>query len=168
MEEPTRTKSPRAPVVVLAGAFGLLMLVLVVIVVHPSAAPEPQPPADRSQTTPEPDAPPETRPGEPDRPSTDTTELDVDRIHSLVSEGFEDDYAPHVDPAEADCLAEAVLVVLGPDRLLRLTEEMASASGDPDNADRSDPDLITPDEDRQLDRHMRPCVDNETATRLDL
>lgn len=162
-DEPTRTDSPRAPVVVLAAAFGFLALALVVIIVRPSTAPEPDPPAPtgRAAVTAEPD---------PDSGTSEQTmDLeDAEEIRSLMADGFEEDYAPHVNASEADCLAGAVLEVLGPDRLLRLTEAMvATATDDPDTPE-DDPNLLTPDEERQLDLEMRPCVDEDTATRLDL
>jgi hypothetical protein len=174
-DTPARATSPRAPVAVLAGAFGLLLLVLLVIILRPSTAPEPVPPAPTGRS-PVATAPPQA-PNFPDHQSSDrgggdpgTTLLldDVDRIRSLMADGFEEDYAPHLSPGEADCLAGAVLEVLGADRLLLLTETMVEASGDPGNVEGDDPALITPSEERELDEQMRPCVDEETASRLNL
>lgn len=174
-DTPTRADSPRAPVAVLAGAFGLLLLVLVVIILRPSTAPEPEPPAPTGRA-PVVTAPPEspTLPADhisgrgDSAPGTTLLLDDVDRIRSLMAEGFEEDYAPHISPGEADCLAGAVLEVLGADRLLQLTEAMVEASGDPGNVDENDPALITPAEEGELDERMRHCVDEETASRLNL
>jgi hypothetical protein len=98
----------------------------------------------------------------PTSPTTADSFDDADQVHSTLAEGFHDDFAPYIDRSEADCLADAVVEALGTDRL----REMASAGATSASAGELGP--ATPQERRDLDERMRPCVPDDTAARLGL
>ena len=184
-ESARRCRYARTPVLVLAAVYGLLLLGLGATIVFPTSDPPLRGSGVTTTAPPEPAvASPDTRAedhsgeddrgeddhGEAERATPPTTHLlgDLDQVRLLIAEGFESDYAPHITRSEAECMARVVVDVLGPDRLHELTEVMIAGATDPTSFDPADPRLPTSEENRQLDEQMRPCVDAETAARMDL
>lgn len=157
-----RRRSPSTIALIGAGlVIGVLGVVLVVRALMSSSDSTSDNNADRdaattTESTTASTSPPATS------PTTTPPTFDLDQAREGIARGFHEDFAPLIDEAQADCLAQAVVDVLGADRLSQLSESPSDA------VNGGGLGQLTPEEDQALDQQMRPCVPDEIAIRLDL
>ena len=74
----------------------------------------------------------------PPATSTTTTSVPADQLVAALAEGLRDGLAVPLTDAEADCIAEAVLDVVGEDALAELVDDPGRAVLQADDAQRDD------------------------------
>lgn len=168
-------RSPRLPLLIMGVVLGLLTAGLVVRVLWPSSD---TPTYGRAQDV----AVTTSTTGGPGSDSTSTSTTspsagvtspttgplgDIGEVRDALAAGFQEDFAPHVDGDEADCMARTVLDVLGTDRLQEISEAIAGPGNAPEGFEGG-LGPITTEESHDLDQQMRLCVSEEAAARLNL
>lgn len=76
--------------------------------------------------------------GPPPTSTTTTTAVPVDELVQALSAGLRDGLAVPLTDAEADCIAEAVVTVVGEDALAELVDDPGRAVLQADDAQRDD------------------------------